>query len=236
MNAPAPLFVSLRESRLILERLVQAAGVPAGLLPSVRDCALYSAALPGPGFAGMADRIAMLRNNGPAPLQIQTEAPLLLVDGTGQHAWFAAAGLLDLALEQFLRTGRGQVMARNLVEPAELRVVAGLAEAHGVRAEAISGSDGMILCVSARPATEQPLLDRIRRQGIAVEPETWWPLYHASHEALAPDSFESRRHAGTIRVEADGRVVGRHDEDETDLAMLAADPSRLRLSPASTPS
>lgn len=55
----------------------------------------------------------------------------------------------------------------------------------------------------------------------------WWPLYKASLEALAPDSFESRRHAGTVRVEADGRIVGRVDEDETDLAMLTPDPSLL---------
>ena len=45
---------------------------------------------------------------------------------------------------------------------------------------------------------------------------------------LAPDSFESRRHAGTIRVEADGRIIGRNDEDETDLSLLTSDASRLR--------
>jgi hypothetical protein len=51
-----------------------------------------------------------------------------------------------------------------------------------------------------------------------------------------PDSFESRRHAGTVRVEADGRVVGRNDEDETDLSMLTADPSRLQPNPVSSAS
>jgi hypothetical protein len=236
MTTSSLMTVTLRESRLILERLVQAAGVPPGLLPSVRDCALYSAALPGPGFVDLADRIGMLRQTRPAPLQLVAEDPLPTVDGAGQHAWYAAETLLSLAIEQFLRSGRGGVLVRNVAEPGELRVVAGLAEAHGVRAEAVSRGTDMVLCVSRRPAAEQPLLDRIRRQGLPVESATWWRLYHASHEALTPDSFESRRHAGTIRVEADGRVVGRHDEDETDLAMLAADPSRLRISPVSTAS
>ena len=72
------------------------------------------------------------------------------------------------------------------------------------------------------------------REAVAVDIGSLVDLLgHASHEALAPDSFESRRHAGTIRVEADGRITGRNDEDETDLAMLAADPARLR--PASIP-
>jgi hypothetical protein len=74
-------------------------------------------------------------------------------------------------------------------------------------------------------------LDRLRIEGISVASEIWWPLYHASHEALAPDSFESRRHAGTIRVEADGRIVGRNEEDETDLSLLVADPSRFANAP-----
>ena len=230
-SVPALMTVTLRELRLILERLVQAAGVPTGLLPSVRDCALYSAALPGPGFADMASRIELLRQSRPAPLYPVAETPTLVIDGAGQHAWYVAQTLLDLAIEGFLRTGRGDVLARNVVAPDELRVVAGLAEAQGVRADAVPRGDGVILRVSPRPAREQTLLDRIRRHGLPVEPATWWRLYHASQAALAPDSFESRRHAGTIRVEADGRVVGRHDEDETDLSMLAPDPARLRISP-----
>lgn len=226
------MMVSLRESRLILERLVQAAGVPPGLLPSVRDCALYSAALPGPGFQGMADRIAALKTTCPVPLTFAGA----FVDGGGQHAWYAAETLLDLAVEQFLLTGRGEVAAANLTQPSELRVVTGLAEAHGLAGSARVEGAHVLVTVTARPSTRQSLLDQIRRRGIPVAAQTWWQLYHASHEALAPNSFESRRHAGTVRVEADGRVVGRNDEDETDLAMLAADPSRLKLTPHSTPS
>ena len=233
MSASATLVLSLREMRLILERLVQAAGTPPGLLAAVRECALYSAALPGPGLAGFAERIAALRASRPAPLRILAEEPGLEVDCAGQHAWFAAHGLLDLAVERFRLTGQGSVVARNLGSADELRVAAGLAEGHGLHADVAPVENGIGLTLQPRGAGLRTLLDAVREEGVLADPALWWPLYHASHEALAPDSFESRRHAGTIRVEADGRIVGRNDEDETDLAMLAPDPSRLVPDPLS---
>ena len=66
-------------------------------------------------------------------------------------------------------------------------------------------------------------LDAIRRNGVRVEAALWWTLYHRSADALAPDSYLSRRHAGPIIVEADGKVIGRQDEDETDFSLLLAD-------------
>ncbi len=234
MTAADTLVLSLRESRLILERLVQAAGVPPGLLPAVRDCALASAALPGPGFAGIAAQIERLRRSRVQPLTVLAEAPDLVVGAAGQHAWLVADALLDLAVERQRCGGDGAVVAAEVAAPEELRVVAALAERYGLDAEAEAEGARTRLRVHPRPAAAPTLLDHIRRSGIATTGAVWWPLYHASHAALAPDSFESRRHAGTVRVEADGRVVGRNDEDETDLAMLAADPGRLRL-PATSP-
>lgn len=66
------------------------------------------------------------------------------------------------------------------------------------------------------------VLERIRRNGLTVDAALWWQLFHRSAEALAPDSYVSRRHAGPIIVEADGKVIGRQDEDETDLSLLIA--------------
>ena len=59
--------------------------------------------------------------------------------------------------------------------------------------------------------------------GLVVNAALWWELYHRSADALAPDSYMSRRHAGPIIVEADGKVIGRQDEDETDFSLLLAD-------------
>jgi hypothetical protein len=221
------LVLSLREMRLIVERLVQAAGTPTGLLPAVRDCAFFSAALPGPGLEDFVGRVEALRASRPAPLRLLADEPALDVDCGGQHAWFAAEALLDIAVERFRLTGEGCVIARNLGSADELRVASGLVERYGLRADVAPSEHGMRLTVRPRAAGLRTLLDVVREGGVAVDPALWWPLYHASHDALAPDSFESRRHAGTIRVEADGRIIGRNDEDETDLAMLAPDPSRL---------
>lgn len=228
------LRLTLREIRLIIERLVQAAGVAPGLLFATRDAAAVSAVLPVAGFANLAAEIAALAASSAQPAKLsEGQDGVLQVDVTGQHPWLVAEALLDLAVEQFRLTGRGEVLARGAVSPRELGVVAGLAEKHGLAATCSDTADGVLLQVRPRPVEAVSLLDRIRREGCVVEANLWWPLYHASHAALAPDSFESRRHAGTIRVEADGRIVGRNDEDETDLAMLVADPARLR--PASIP-
>lgn len=230
------LILSVRELRLILERLVQAAGTPGGLLHSVRDCAFYSAVLPGPGLAGIAQQIEHLRASRIAPLDDVGSGETLTIDCVGQHAWTVAETLLDLAAERFRLTGKGAVLALNLTEAAELRVVCGLAERFGLTADIEPKGDGVQISVAARPSAMRSTIDMVRRDGFAAAASSWWPLYHASHDALMPDSFESRRHAGTVRVEADGRVIGRNDEDETDLSMLTADPSRLHATPVSSAS
>jgi hypothetical protein len=226
--SPAPLLrLSLRECRLILERLVQAAGAPSGMLHAVRDCALYSAILPGRGLAEMPLRLKALRGSAPAPIRLDEGGGAIIAEAQGQHAWYAAHALIDLAVERFRTRGEGRLIATNLCEPGELRVVAGLAERHGLAAALERSENKWALSVSPRPAAAQTWLERLIHEGFMVPAEIWRPLYEASHEALAPDSFESRRHAGTIRVEADGRIVGRNDEDETDLALLAPDPTQL---------
>lgn len=227
MTAHRTLNLSLRELRLILERLVQAAGVPSGMLHAVRDCALYSAILPGPGLAAMAAQLDALRHSRPRPLTVSEAGGAIRIDGHGQHAWYAAHTALDLAIEAFRVTGEGAVEVRNVAEPSELRVAAGLAEAHGLSAALAENGDARRLIVSFRRDGDLKRIDQVRLEGMPTAAALWWPLYSASLEALAPDSFESRRHAGTVRVEADGRIVGRNDEDETDLTMLAPDPALL---------
>jgi len=228
------LRLSLREIRLIIERLVQAAGVAPGLLLTARDAAVVSAVLPVAGFPSFAAEIAVLAASSARPAKLsEGDDGTPQVNVAGQHPWLVAEALLDLAVERFRLNGRGEVLARGAVSPREFGVVAGLAEKHGLAAICSETAGGVLLQVQPRPAQASSLLDRVRQEGCIVEAGLWWPLYHASHAALAPDSFESRRHAGTIRVEADGRVIGRNDEDETDLSMLAADPSRLR--PVSIP-
>ncbi|TWT15741.1 hypothetical protein [Reyranella sp. CPCC 100927] len=230
------LCLSLREIRMVLERLVQAAGVPDGLLPSVRDAAVYAAILPVSGFDGIERQIAHLKASVPHPLVLDDQGTLPVIDGSGQHAWLVADAVLDVAIAQFRLTGQGEVKVTGVAQSAELRAIQGQAERHALAASVEFEGAGARVRIAPRPAATPTRLDHVRRNGFVVAAATWWPLYHASHAALAPDSFESRRHAGTVRVEADGRIVGRNDEDETDLAMLAADPARLRADPVSSTS
>jgi hypothetical protein len=236
-TAPAPiLMASVRESRMVLERMLQHAGVPDGLLFSVRDCALYSAALGLSGYRGLDRQIERLRKARPDRLELVSEYPTMIVDCNGEHAWIVADTLLELAVEALRLTGKGRVIARGVAEPSEAAVIRALAEKYDLEASVTAVPSGDVeITVIARVSRTQTVLDRIRREGIEVPAALWWQLFHLSSQALAPDSFESRRHAGTVRVEADGRVVGRGDEDETDLAMLAEDVSRLGKGGRATP-
>lgn len=227
-NGHGTLTISLRECRMVLERLLQHAGVDNGLLLAVRDCALYSAALPVSGFAGLERHVDLLRRATVKPMRLVEEAPLLRVDCAGHHAWLVADGLLDLAVDAFRRTGSATVVADHVSAPVELGVVEGLAERYGLAAAIVPRADGgQRLCLDLRPPRKPTVLDEVRRHGIVVDAALWWRLYEASKAALAPDSFESRRHAGTVRIEADGRIIGRNDEDETDLTMLTPDATRI---------
>lgn len=231
--------VSLRESRLVLERLMQVTRVEPGLVPCLRDCALYSAALGLGGYQELLRHLELLRAASPAGLRILDGADTLvsdrpepgtpLVDCAGQHAWIAAPALVDLCVERHRRGLPAVLVVQNVIEAGELRICGALSEAHGVSATVTFGEQGgdsaVRLSVQSRVTGSPTVLDTIRRHGTPVEPALWWRLFHLANEALAPDSYTSRRHAGAIMVTADGRVVGRQDEDDTDLSLLQGDAS-----------
>ncbi|HKU95402.1 MAG TPA: hypothetical protein VJR58_09005, partial [Vineibacter sp.] len=175
------LCLSLREIRMVLERLVQAAGVPNGLLPSVRDAAVYAAVLPVCGFEGIENQIAHLEASVPRPLVLDDQGTLLVIDGGGQHAWLVADAVLDMAIAQFRLTGQGEVKVTGVAQVAELKVIEGLAERHALAASVEPGSVGVRVRIAPRPAAAPTRLDDVRRNGLVVAAATWWPLYHASH-------------------------------------------------------
>ncbi|WP_322045681.1 hypothetical protein [Paraburkholderia sp. J67] len=215
------ITVSLRESRMVLERLMQVARVDEGLVPALRDCALYSTALGADGFIHLTNNLGQLQERKPQAVLIDTTddaAPR--VRCAGQHAWLVALTLVDLAADA-LQAGRGaSFVVEDVSEAQELCVVTALAQPHGL--EATLEAHGNTQRVTFRFAGEQgeSTLARIVREGLRVERAYWWTLFHRANDALAPDSYESRRHAGPIIVDAQGRVIGRTDEDETDLSML----------------
>jgi uncharacterized protein YjhX (UPF0386 family) len=220
--APRMLQVSLRECRLVFERLMQVIRMEPGMVPALRDCALYSAALGLSGFADLQRHLQLLEQNGPRSLSMDQQGDEKRVDCAGQHAWLVADTLLDVLVDDFKRNGEAQLLVVNLQEPKELQVIQALAERYGLSVALHQDAEGLLLSARNRPHQAQPWLDRIRLTGLTVEADLWWKLFHHANEALAPDSFESRRHAGSIMVDAQGQLIGRPDEDETDLSLLMA--------------
>lgn len=230
MSAIAMMNVSLRESRMVLERLMQAVRVPEGLVVSLRDCALYSAALRLGGFPGLKDSLHSLSDADPSRMKLVDGRTL---DAGGLHAWFVAEAASDLAVAA-ARNGEAEgVRVVNVMQPAELGVVSALTHGHGfVASVTCESSNAAAIAVQPAMAHDQSPLDRIRRQGLPVSAELWWELFHKSAAALATDTVASRRHAGPIIVAEDGRVVGRQDDDETDFSLLTSGAKAPLTNPA----
>jgi hypothetical protein len=216
----AMIQVSLRECRMVIERLVQTTDIPETLVPFVRDCALFSAALQVSGFPGLKSQLQLLRNASPAPVTIIEDGVL---GAAGQHAWLVADACVDYAVDRFRRCRSASMRILNVAEPAELQVIDALASRYGLRARVRPlSNDATEIELSAGPHDEPDGLDRIRREGLPVPVALWRQLYETSQSALAPDSVVSRRHAGPHLVEADGRIIGRPDEELNDFSMLTS--------------
>jgi hypothetical protein len=212
--------VSLRETRMVLERLVQVARVNEGLIASVRDCALYSAALGLGGFDKLQANLELVAAANLARFSVKEETTL---DAAGVHAWLVAELAVDLAVANCRTGGKGQVHIRNVLRAEELGVASGFSVRHGFVARLDHGlGDHASLTLQPATVTDAALLDTIRREGLPVAAKLWWHLYHASAAALAPDTVTSRRHAGPIIVTEDGKVIGRQDDDETDFSLLTS--------------
>ena len=221
-NLSNSMTVSLREMRMVFERLLQVTRIESGLVPALRDCAVYSAALGLGGFSRLTATLETISKATPKALSLDVSGDPV-IDCGGQHAWLAADAALELAVENMKTGGSGVVTVRNAKDIGELKVIEALAQRFSLKATVAVDVDRAAIAVTQAPDPDEiALLDKIRRNGVAVDAATWWELYHRSAEALAPDSYLSRRHAGPIIVEADGKVIGRQDEDETDFSLLLA--------------
>jgi hypothetical protein len=238
-----------REIRLVVERLLLLTPLPFAFVPAVRDIVLYSAIAGLGGLPLLMDRLEELKSADPRAIRIAEPEPgRFEVDGGGQHAWIALPSLLDLAAEGVALHGSAVVTASDLRDPAELLAAAGLGRRQGVLAFGAVGSaevaapcaDGaapgrlrntqasatLFAAPAPAPATPglvDPLLARALREGMAVPAGLWWRAHHLSNTALAPDTVESRRHAGPVIVMPDGTVIGRKDnDDDTDFSLLTS--------------
>jgi hypothetical protein len=214
---------TLRETRMVVERLCQSIGVPDGILRSVTDCGVYSAALGLSGFRGLERQLGLLKDVAAERISATDGSEPILFNANGQHAWAVAEPALDLAVAAYRVTGQGAVVIDNANEPSELMVLRALAEKHGLKADVeVDSNERVIARLSDRDADAPTILEKIVRQGIAVPRELWFQLFHRSHDALAPDTVVSRTHTGSIIIKPDGTIIGKEDPEfiDTDLSML----------------
>ncbi|MGW0779442.1 hypothetical protein [Streptomyces sp. NPDC002913] len=91
------LRLSLRELRLVTERLLQAQGLALGAVPAVRDLVLHAQAAGLPALEHLAEGLSDADRAGSGRVEIAAEAPdRLVADCLGQSALVVAPALLDL--------------------------------------------------------------------------------------------------------------------------------------------
>ncbi|MEO3941576.1 hypothetical protein V3C41_10910 [Paenarthrobacter nicotinovorans] len=212
---PGKAAMSVRECRLILERLLVASGALPGEVPAARD-ALLAAEVHGLG---------LLQLIHAHPLSVPSEAvrydetgPGVVVDGSGRLSALLIPALRDIILER--RTV--EISVRNVSSPELLQALDSVPELDSYQVRlSVQGSDGVV--VSALPATQAEAsarcsarTQRIRdahSKGLPVPGVVWLELYQRSNAALLGESAETRSHAGYKDVDETGRIVKQMDDD-----------------------
>ncbi|WP_458094276.1 hypothetical protein [Roseomonas sp. WA12] len=229
-----------REVRLVVERILLLTTLPVGAVPAIRDAVLYSAASGLGGLALLQQRFEALLTPDLSAIRISEPAPgQLAVEASGQHAWTILPMVMDALGEMVARHGAAMATISGVEDAEELRTACALGARAGLAVFAATGpctgpaagqerallrADAPLILLAAPAAgAEDPILARALRDGIPVPSDLWWALHHLSNRSLSADTPESRRHAGPVIVEADGRVTGRSDhDDDTDLSLLTA--------------
>ena len=209
-----------REVRMVVERMLLLTRTPPGAIPAVRDVVLYSAAAGLGGLVLLQERFAALREAPvPAPRITETAPGQLEVQGGGAQAWLVLPAILDALGEAAARHGAARARIQGVADPLELRTACATGPALGLAITA----EGDTLSATPAAGARDETLERVLRDGVPVSAGLWWTLHHLSNSALAQDTPESRRHAGPVIVEADGRVIGRSDhDDDTDFSLLTS--------------
>ncbi len=214
VNVP-DFVVSLREARIVIDRLLQWKGFPAGRRPALTEAGLYSASLGLSGFELLLDNIDSLKIGIERRSAIYDDATDLCLDAQGKHTWAVAEEVSDLLTEMDRRQGEGCVTVMNLAAPEELAVVGPLIQKHGLDVNIETSRSGTAvarLVVPSAPRESEIL--RICHHGIPTDRELWFELFDTSNAAQAPDTKLSRMHTGPVVLAEDGTLVGSENSEE----------------------
>jgi hypothetical protein len=227
------IHVSVRESRMCVDRILLVGGLSSGYVAAVRECVLLSQALGLGGFAYLLAHHAELDMAALDHVAVVDEpGGSVHVNAARTHAWLLAPTLADLAVDVARKRGRAELRVDHVREPAELATVGALAPRYGAAAD-VRMSEGrrdadcavsIAMTNAPRPRTAEqwdPLLFAAMRDGFPVDEPLWRAVHALSNAALAPDSVVSRRHAGPVILQDDGTIYGRPPaDDDFDFNML----------------
>jgi hypothetical protein len=220
--------VTLRECRMVLERILLQTRIHPGSIAAVREHILRSELRGLGGFAGLLEQLPELQSAHLTQKFELADRDTLTLNAKRQHAWVVGQPALDLLLsEAALSQGIVELVVHNLTHARELSALHDLALRLGATVTVREGVQGawVLRCERAGvPLGDRtdPLLWGLIRNGLALPATLWWRMYQLSLGALAPDNVVSRRHAGANIVTEDGRIVGRPSDDDTDFSMLKA--------------
>lgn len=260
-----PMNLSLREVRMMVDRILLQTDIVSGSQQAVRNAILAAEAMGLPALRHLDENFDDIRSIDPGKLSIVSEAAdgsFLLLDAGGEHAWGIAVPVLELAVDAARGAGAATVLVKNAHESEmlgglaalawsfrvdlQLRTGAELAQLDGAAAQAVAQigrPDGLVALVlrdrsrenaaSGRPdMADDPVMRRILDSGFPSTRDIWDRIYARALGALTPDTVASRRHAGTVMVDPDGKVIGRPDDDDTDFSLLSQPHSPAANTPA----
>jgi hypothetical protein len=208
---------SVREFRHIVNRLLHARSARRHLVNPVRDVLLFAEAS---GF----DAFTELE---------RTQHAVAGFDGTvrdlgdgrwsavGQAGYYIAPTVIDL-LEIAAQHGRART---TIVDIDGGEIFAALREYAAVRGLALNvveaTAERVVLESEKAPHyapthpvdAEGPAMRQALLVGFDADREQFWRLFHASDQALTPDSERSRLHAGSQAYDAEGNLLGEVDEE-----------------------
>jgi hypothetical protein len=208
--------MSLRECRLIVERLFVAAGTRHGLVPSAREATVAAEVLGLGALRAIHEDDQLIVQKGSPVVRTSLNADNeVVVDADGALSVFVAPAVRDLLLENGPETRIRVVGARHPEWIASLTVTPGL---EGV-VVAVDGADATAsfevdpAAAQERSAHVHAAIARSERVGLDADADLWFGLYTRSNGALAEDTALSRAHAGYRDVDETGRIVKQMDDD-----------------------
>jgi hypothetical protein len=209
---PGDAAMSVRECRLILERLLIAAGLGSGEVPAARD-ALLAAEIHGLGLLEYIHSRPLTIPN--QPVRYQETDSTVFVDGAGHLAALLLPALRDIILER----GDVQIVVSNTEAPHLFQALESVPELDGSSISVDVHSNGSATLTASPSVSAQRQIARgecitnAHRNGLPVPGIVWLDLYQRSNAALHSESARTRHHAGHKDVDETGRIVKQMDDD-----------------------